>query len=156
MVAAMGDEKFWHIFGGIFLVAGLAFIGVSLGVNIFADPQLPDKAPPWLFALAGAAFAAFGGGIVYKVRAAGQRDLRLMQEGEALKATVSDLRRSNIAINRQTRWHVCYDYEYPPGQKRQGESRAMPGDAVMGYKPGDQVDIKADPRKPEASVFLGK
>ena len=156
MVAAMGDEKFWHIFGGIFLVAGLAFIGVSLGVNIFADPQLPDKAPPWLFALAGAAFAAFGGGIVYKVRAAGQRDLRLMQEGVALKATVSDLRRSNIAINRQTRWHVCYAYEYPPGQKRKGESRAMPGDAVMGYKPGDQVDIKADPQKPEASVFLGK
>ena len=151
----MGDEKFWHIFGGIFLVAGLAFIGVSLGVNIFADPRLPDKAPPWLFALAGAAFAAFGGGIIYRVRAAGQRDLRLMQEGVPLKATVSDLRRSNIAINRQTRWHVCYNYEYPPGVKRQGESRAMPGDAVMGYKPGDTVDIKADPRKPEASVFLG-
>lgn len=151
----MGDEKFWHIFGGIFLVAGLAFIGVSLGVNIFADPQLPGKAPPWLFAVAGAAFAAFGGGIIYRVRAAGQRDLRLMQEGVPLKATVSDLRRSNIAINRQTRWHVCYNYEYPPGVKRQGESRAMPGDAVMGYKPGDTVDIKADPQKPEASVFLG-
>ena len=151
----MGDEKFWYIFGGIFLTAGLAFIGVSLGVNIFADPQLPGKAPSWVFALAGAASAAFGGGIVYKVRAAGQRDVRLMQEGVALKATVTDLRRSNVAINRQTRWHVCYDYEYPPGQKRTGESRAMPGDAVMGYKPGATVDIKADPRNPGLSVFLG-
>jgi len=151
----MGDAKFWYFFGGIFLVVGLAFTGVSLGVNIFADAQLPDKAPPWLFALAGAAFAGFGGAIVYRVRAAGQRDVRLMAEGVALKATVRDVRRSNIAINRQTRWHVCYDYEYPPGQKHKGESRAMPGEAVMGYKPGDAVDIKADARKPDASVFLG-
>ncbi len=151
----MNDAKFWYFFGGIFAAVGLGFIGLSLGVNIFADAQLPDKAPPWLFALAGAAFAAFGGGIIYRVRAAGRRDLRLMREGVALKATVSGVRRGAIAINRQERWLVCYDYEYPPGRKHKGESRAMPGEAVMGYRLGDTVDIKADPQKPDVSVFLG-
>ncbi|MGQ0484518.1 MAG: DUF3592 domain-containing protein [Hyphomicrobiales bacterium] len=151
----MGTEKFWYFFGGIFLLVGLGFLGLSLGVNVFADPDLPNKAPVWLFVLAGLVMTGAGGSIVYFARAAGRRDLRLMQAGVALKATVTDVRRSNISINRQTRWHVRYSYEYPPGQKRQGESRSMPGEAVMGYRPGDTVDIKADPQKPEASVFLG-
>ena len=153
----MSDQKFWYFFGGIFLVVGVGFLGASLGVNVFADPDMLNKGTPvWLFVLAGVVLSAFGGTIVYYARASGQRDLRLMQEGVALKATVSDIRRSNISINRRTRWHVCYDYEYPPGRKRKGESRAMLADLVMGYKPGDAVDLKAAPQKPELSVFLGK
>ena len=153
----MVDEKFWYFFGGIFLLVGLGFIGLSLGVNVFADPGMLDKGTPiWVFALAGVAMSGAGGGLIYYVRAAGQRDVRLMLTGVELKATVSDVRRSNISVNRQTRWLVCYSYEYPPGQKRQGHSRAMLGEAVMGYRPGDQVNIRCDPLKPEASLFLGK
>jgi uncharacterized protein DUF3592 len=152
----MGNEKFWYFFGGIWLLVGLAFLALSLGVNVFADPDMLNKGTPvWLFVLAGLVMTAAGGAIIYFAYATGRRDLYLMQSGVTLKATVTEIRRSKIMINRQERWHVRYSYEYPAGQKRQGESRAMPGEAVMGYRPGDQVDIKADPQKPEASVFLG-
>jgi hypothetical protein len=61
-----------------------------------------------------------------------------------------------IEINRQTRWHVIYRYEYQKGRPFEGKSRALPGEDVWGFKPGDTVQIKVDPHKPEESLFIGK
>jgi hypothetical protein len=60
-----------------------------------------------------------------------------------------------IEINRQTRWHVVYRYEYTKGRPLEGKSRALPGEEVWGFKPGDKVSIKVDPHRPEESLFLG-
>jgi hypothetical protein len=35
-----------------------------------------------------------------------------MQSGIQFTATVTDIRRSLVDINRQTRWYVCYRYDY--------------------------------------------
>ncbi len=83
------------------------------------------------------------------------RDNRLIQSGIQLTATVTDIRRSPIEINRQARWHVHYRYEYNAGRSLEGRSRALSGGVVEGFKPGDSVLIKVDPRQPEESVFLG-
>ena len=68
---------------------------------------------------------------------------------------MTDIRRSAIEINRQARWNVCFRYEYA-GRKFTGESRALPGETVADFKPGDRVKIKVDPGQPEESLFLGR
>ena len=39
------------------------------------------------------------------------------------------------------------------GRMPAGESRALPSEAVPGFRPGNRVAIKVDPRKPEESLF---
>lgn len=147
---------FWYLFGGIWLFVGIAFFAASLGVNLFANPDQLTGGSPWLFAAAGVVVASAGGAIIYFTRKAHVRDRRLMQSGVPLTATVIDIRRSMIDINRQTRWHVVYRYEYDKGRQLEGKSRALPAADVLGFRPGDTVQIKVDPQKPEESLFLGK
>lgn len=152
----VGDRFFWLFFGGIWLFVGVAFLAAIAGVNLFADPNaLNQDTPLWIFGAAGVVSSVAGGTIIYYARNAAARDRRLMQSGVPLTATVIDIRRSAIDINRQTRWHVVYRYEYPAGRPLEGQSRALPGEAVWGFKPGNEVRIKVDPRKPEESLFLG-
>lgn len=151
-----GNTGFWYFFGGIWLVVGLLFLAASLGVNLFADPAMgAEDAPLWLFALAGVVFTGAGAAILYFARRAAARDRRLVQSGILITATVTDIERSRIDINRQTRWHVAYRYEYTRGKPLAGRSRALPASAVQGFRPGDEVKIKVDPQKPEESLFLG-
>lgn len=151
-----GDNRFWILFGGIWLVVGVCFVAASLGVNLFADPAaLNQDAPLWGFGAVGLAASVAGGAIIYFARKIAVRDRRLMQSGVQLPATVIDIRRSMIDINRQTRWHVVYRYEYTKGRPLEGKSRALSGEAVWAFKPGDNVLIKVDPGKPEESLFLG-
>jgi uncharacterized SAM-binding protein YcdF (DUF218 family) len=150
-----GDSRFWILFGGIWLVVGVAFLAATAGVNLFADPNQLDGAPPWIFALAGVAAILFGGFILRRTLIASARERRLMQSGIPISATVTDVRRSLVEINRQTRWYVCYRYDYD-GRTLTGESGNMPGDMVMDFKPGGRVRIKVDPQKPEESLFVGK
>lgn len=150
-----GNSHFWYLFGGIWLVVGVCFVAASLGVNLFADPAtLNDGTSPWVFAAAGIVAASAGGAIIYFARKAAVRDRRLIQSGVQLTATVIDIRRSLIDINRQTRWHVVYRYEYTKGRPLEGKSHALPGEAVWAFKPGDKVLIKVDPGKPEESLFV--
>ena len=149
-----GDRRFWYFFGGIFLVVGLAFFFGAAGVNLFADEKQLDGAPPWVFALAGLAAAGFGGFIVYRAWRERAREKRLMETGVPVSATVIDVRRSRVEINRQSRWYLCYRYEYG-GRKLVGESHSMAGVWVADFKPGDAVQIKVDPGRPEDSLFLG-
>ena len=69
-------------------------------------------------------------------------------------ATITDVRRSRIEINKQSRWYVCYRYEHG-GRKLTGESHSMRGEWVTDFKPGDVVEIRVDPARPEDSLFMG-
>jgi Protein of unknown function (DUF3592) len=151
-----GDWFFWLLFGGIWLFVGVAFLAATAAVNLFADPNtLNQDTPLWVFGAVGFVSSIAGGTIIYYARKAAARDQRLMQFGVQFTATVIDLRRSIIEINRQTRWHVVYRYEYTKGRPLEGKSRALPGEEVWGFKPGDKVSIKVDPQSPEESLFLG-
>jgi len=149
-----GDRSFWLFFGGIFLAVGVAFLFGAAGVNLFADPKQLDGAPSWVFALAGLAASGFGGFILRRTLLDRAREKRLMNEGMAVRATVTDVHRSRIEINRRSRWYVAYRYEYG-GRKLTGESHSLPAEWVLDFKPGDAVQIKVDPRKPEDSLFMG-
>jgi hypothetical protein len=150
-----GDHRFWYLFGGIWLTVGIGFVGVSAGVNLFADPAAVDSGVPWwIFFGAGLALCGAGGAIIYFARKAVIRDRRLMQSGVPVAATVIDVRRSMIEINRQTRWNVVYRYDHG-GRSFDGKSRALSGEEVWGFKPGDKVSIKIDPQCPQESLFLG-
>lgn len=151
-----GDRWFWQLFGGIWSLVGVAFLAATAGINLFADPNaLNPDTPLWVFALAGLAASSFSGFILRRTLAAAARERRLMQFGIELTAIVTDVRRSKIEINRQTRWYVCYRYDHA-GRALSGESYSMHGEAVADIKPGDRVTIKADPRRPEQSLFLGR
>ncbi|MEX2127256.1 MAG: DUF3592 domain-containing protein [Xanthobacteraceae bacterium] len=153
----MGRDKwFWTLFGGILFVVGLFFFAASFGVNLFADPNQLEGGSPLLFAAAGIVATGIGGSIVYFAWRAAARDERLMQIGVPVTATVLDVRRSRLEINRQSRWVVLYRYEYPKGQVREGKSGGLIAEEVMEFKPGDAVQIKVDPHKPEESLFLGR
>lgn len=147
------DRGFWFLFGGIFLAAGVFFLFVVAGVSVFVDPQQLD-APVWPFALAGVLMGGLGGFVLTLAWRDRARERRLMEHGTLLPATVIDVRRSRVEINRESRWYVCYRYEYG-GRKLIGESYSMPGDWVADFKPGDAVQIKVDPRKPEDTHFMG-
>ena len=150
-----GDRWFWLLFGGIWLLVGAAFLAATAGINLFADPAaLNADTPLWVFVLAGLAASGFGGFILRRTLIAAARERRLMQSGIQLTATVTDVRRSRIDINRQARWYVCYRYDHA-GRALTGESNSMHGEAVADFKPGDRVSIKVDPRQPEESLFLG-
>ena len=151
-----GDSRFWIFFGGIWLLVGLGFAVISLGALLFADPAgMDEPGLLWVFLPVGLILAGVGGYIVRRALAIAARDKRLMESGIQLTATVTDIRRSPIDINRQARWHVHYRYEYTAGRPLEGRSRALSSAAVEGFRPGDQVFVKVDPRRPEDSLFLG-
>jgi hypothetical protein len=150
-----GDRRFWLLFGGLWLFFGVAFLAASAGVNLFADEKALDGAPIWVFVLAGLASGAFGAFILRRTLVASARERRLNQTGIQVSATVTDVRRSMVEINRQTRWYVCYRYDYG-GRTLSGESDNMAGEEVADFKPGDRVAIKVDPANPQDSLFLGK
>jgi hypothetical protein len=155
MAGMGGDRWFWLLFGGIWLFVGVAFLATTAGVNLFVDPAVRNADTPlWVFALAGLAASGFGGFILRRTLIAAARERRLMQSGIPLTAIVTDVRRSRVEINRQSRWYVCYRYDHA-GRTLTGESASMHGEAVADFKPGDRVRIKVDPRKPEESLFLG-
>lgn len=154
MQAMGGDFRFWFMFGGLWILVGVAFLAVSLGVMLFAPPSTNTGSPPlWLFAAVGAAAAAAGSAIIYLARTASARDRRLRETGIERTATVTSIRQSLIKINRQPRYHVAYRYESGKGQEFTGESRAMSAGLAESYRPGDQVAIKVDPQRPEESQF---
>ena len=151
-----GDTKFWYLFGGIWLLVGAAFLATSIGVGVFADPASRNQdVPLWVFAIVGGLAAVGGGSVIYVARAAAARDRALMETGIGLVATVVDIQRSMLEINRQPRWQVVYRYEYAKGVPLTGKSRALSSADVFGFKPGDKVSIKVDPTRPEQSVFVG-
>lgn len=155
MLPMGGDRSFWFLFGGIWAFVGVAFLAATMGVNLFADPDALDPDTPlWVFFAAGLAASGFGGFILRRAYLAGARERRLMRSGMQLTATVTDVRRSRIEINRRSRWFVCYRYEYAD-RTLTGESDPIAGEAVWEFKPGDRVMIKVDPRRPEDSLFLG-
>jgi hypothetical protein len=151
-----GDSKFWVFFGGIWLLVGLGFAVVSLGVLLTgAHTEADEPALFWIFLPVGLVLAAVGGFIIRRALVTAARDKRLMQSGIQLTAIVTDIRRSPIDINRQARWHVHYRYEYSTGRSFEGRSRALSGAAVERFKPGDAILIRADPRQPAESLFIG-
>ena len=151
-----GDSRFWVLFGGIWLTVGLGFAVVSLGALLFVDPaDMNDPGLLWAFLPAGLVLTAVGGYIVRRALATAARDKRLIESGIQLTATVTDIRRSPIDINRQARWHVLYRYEYTAGRRLEGKSRALSSAAVEGLRPGDPVLVKVDTKRPEESLFLG-
>lgn len=149
-----GDRSFWFLFGGIFLAVGVAFLFGAAGVNLFADAKQLEGAPSWVFALAGLACAGFGGFIIRRAVIDRARERRLMAAGVPVSATVTDVRRSLVEINRRSRWYVCYRYDYG-GRTHNGESHSLTGEWVYDFRPGDKVAIKIDPAKPEDSLFMG-
>ena len=151
-----GDNRFWFLFGGLWLLIGVLFVVVSLGVMLFADPASMNKGVPlWAFALVGLVACTGGGFILVRARLAAAHDRRQMETGKQLSATVVEISRSLISVNRQPRWHVVYRYQ-DGGRTLQGKSHMLTADAVEDFKPGDRVNIKIDPQKPEDSLFLGK
>ncbi len=151
-----GDGKFWVFFGSIWLLVGLGFTVVSLGILLTgAQAEADEPTVFWIFLPVGLVLGTVGGFIVRRALMIAARDKRLLQSGIQLTATVTDVRRSPIDINRQARWHVHYRYDYSAGRSFEGRSRALPGETVESFKPGDSVLIKADPRQPAESLFLG-
>lgn len=149
-------HRFWMLFGGICLICGVSFLAVSAGVLLLGQPLDGEQTIVLsAFLAAGVAIAAVGGVIVQRARAAAARDRRLMRSGIELPATVTEIRRSAIDINREPRWHVRYRYEYSDAEAFEAESRALPWDAVEGLHPGDKVRIKVDLRQPAESLFVG-
>jgi hypothetical protein len=144
------------LFGGVWLLVAIAFIAGAFGVNMFSNPNQLEGGSPLLFGAMGVGMLAVGGGVIYLSRRAAAREARLMQIGVPVTAHVLDVRRSRIEINRQTRWIVEYRYEYPKGRVIEGKSGGLIADEVWGFKPGDEVQIKVDPERPQESVFLGK
>jgi hypothetical protein len=157
LVAMSGDSRFWIFFGGIWLLVGLGFFVSSLFGILFVDPSTADNPGLlWVFFAAGLVITLVGGYVVRRALMTAARDKRLQRSGIQVTATVTDIRRSPIDINRQARWHVLYRYEYSTGRAFEGKSRALAGDAVQGFQPGDQVLVKVDPRQPGESLFLGR
>ena len=151
-----GDSRFWVFFGSIWLLVGLGFTVVSLGILLTgAQAEADEPALFWIFLPVGLVLGTVGGFIVRRALMIAARDKHLLQSGIQLTATVTDVRRSPIDINRQARWHVHYRYDYSAGRSFEGRSRALPGEMVESFKPGDSVLIKADPRQPAESLFLG-
>lgn len=152
-----GDGRFWMLFGAIWLLIGLLFVVASLAALLLVDRAAFDEpALIWVFLGVGLAATVAGGAVVGRARRARARDRRLARSGVPLKATVTAIRRSAITINNQPRWHLRYRYEYTAGQPLEGESRALPAAAVAGLAPGDIVLVKADPRRPADSLFVGR
>lgn len=150
-----GDRSFWLLFGGLWAFVGAAFLAAIVGVNLFADSEaLNPDAPLWAFFAAGLAMSGFGGFVLRRTFVAAASERRLMRGGMQLTATVTDVRRSLVAVNRQPRWYLCYRYDYAD-RSLAGESDPMTGEAVADFRPGDRVAIKVDPRRPEDSLFLG-
>lgn len=150
-----GDHRFWLLFGGIWLLLGGGFTAGSLALLLLEPAAIEDPALTGIFLAAGLAFSAAGGFVIWRARAVAARDLQLLESGISIPATVTDVRRSAVTINREPRWHVRYRYQYGVGQTFEGESRALRGPVAQPYAPGDRVLIRVGPQRPQDSVFVG-
>lgn len=152
-----GDRFFWYFFGGIWFLVGASFVLGSLGLpHLLGAGAINEDGPPlWIFTLVGFVMLGAGGFIIYRARQRAAHIHRLMDGGLAHSAVVTDIRRALVEINRQTRWQVCYRYEYG-GRTLEGKSLSLTGPQAEPFKPGQTVQIKLDPANPSDSLFLGE
>jgi len=150
-----GYERYWILFGGVWLVVGASFVVVSLAIFFLADPAaLNQGGPPlWVFTLIGLAAAGAGSAVITRARQTAAHDKRLMESGHAQHATVTEIRLSPIRINREPRWNIFYRYEFR-GRALEGRSCMLSDFEVEKFKPGQPARIVLDPKRPEDSLFL--
>ena len=148
------DRTFWYFFGGIFLLVGILFLFGAFGINLFADPKQLDGAPAWVFGLAGLVAAGGGGYVIRRALRDRAREQRLLKDGQEIQASVIDIHRSRVEINRRSRWYVSYRYSFG-GRDYTGESHVVSAEWVGDFKPGDRVRILVDPARPEDTLFMG-
>jgi len=119
----------------------------------------PDQGNSWLlpviFGSFGMVFGGIGGFLFFKGIVGILRNMRLEKEGTLAKATVTSVEQTNLRVNGRPQWRIRYQFTDRQGRKVDGKSDAMPYEEVERFREGGSGNVRFDPEKPSANLWLG-
>lgn len=119
----------------------------------------PEYAKSWLlpviFSSFGLLFSGVGGFLFFKGIAGIFRNMRLEREGSLAKATVTAVEETNLRVNGRAQWRIYYQFTDRQGRKVEGKSEVMPYEEVSRFQQGTTGNVRFDPEKPSANLWLG-
>ena len=100
-------------------------------------------------ALLGLRMASRGGREVW-------RKMRVYRQGQPAEATVTEVRETNVSVNRRIQWVIDFTFRDHLGQAQQGTSAPMPVSEALEWQEGDKGIARFDPERPTDSVWVGE
>ena len=142
-------KQFWALFGGVWLLVGLVFLGVSA-----SESSEPLRAV--IFGAFGIIFAGGGGFAFIKGLNRARNIVNLFRTGTRGQGTVAAVVPTNVRINGVAQWVVQYRYYDGQGQRREAKSDYLAFSLAEKWQEGDIGIIYYDQNKPELSYWVGR
>jgi hypothetical protein len=136
--------------------------GARVTVHYLPGERASRLAPPddplalSLAMAAGALLAVPGAWLLYNGVARVRRKLRLYEHGLHADALVTDIRESNVTVNKRRWWVVAVRYRDFTGRDHDGTSDPMPWSEASVWTTGETAVVKYDTNNPGDFVFIGK
>jgi hypothetical protein len=108
-----------------------------------------------VFAILGGILSSLGGLVLFKARAAQQRNERLRRGGFLAEATITGIDPANIRINGVQQWKLRYRFQDAQSTVHEGSSVMSPEEAPQ-WQVGRTGQVRYDPRKPGRHIWIGK
>lgn len=174
-------RQFWFLFGGVWLFVGTIFAVVGFGIlaahlagsadraDVFPEAEewqsqerTEDSSPEddfligIIFCGVGVLVGGIGGFLFAKGLNRARTIARLLDSGVRATGTVTEVRPTNVRINRVQQWVLRYSYHDYTGRLHETTSDYMsPGEAQQ-WQAGDQGNICYDDKTPEVSYWFGR
>ncbi len=116
--------------------------------------QSQDVLLPIIFGVVGGVVGSIGGFIVYNAVGKRKREKELSRTGVTAEATITDIGPSYLRINGVSQIKVSYHFQDGRGQTREGSCTMSP-EVAGNWSPGQKGQVRYDPRKPTANVWIG-
>lgn len=81
---------------------------------------------------------------------------RLLRDGTQASGRVTKVARAMLRVNKRQMYRVSYEYQDSLGRSHGGTSAMMPEDEARSWRPDDVGPVLYDPRRPTASIWLGR
>src|SRR5687768_2315213 len=116
--------------------------------------QSQDVLLPIIFGVVGGVVGSIGGFIVYNAVGKRKREKELSRTGVTAEATITDIGPSYLRIKGVSQIKVSYHFQDGRGQTREGSCTMSP-EVAGNWSPGQKGQVRYDPRKPTANVWIG-
>jgi len=140
-------RDFWALFGAIWLLGGVMFLGIGTVVAV--------RDGVYVLPAAGLAITAVGAAISRRALQRLRFEQYLRREGLTGEGEVIAVQETSMRYNKRFQWQIHYRYTDRMGAEHPGRSGYMEPEEAAAWKVGDKAVVRFDPRNPARSIWVG-
>ncbi len=140
-------RDFWALFGAIWLLAGVLFLGIGAVLAV--------RDGMYVFPAVGLVLTAVGAAISRRALQRLRVEQYLRREGLTGEGEVVAVQETSMRYNKRVQWQIHYRYTDRMGAEHPGRSGYLEPEEAAAWKVGDKAVVRFDPRNPARSIWVG-